>query len=268
MAFIATRTGGATLFDAAHDPDFRRGIADALAGAHAEGSKPSDSDGIQWIAAPGRIGPSMESSPTRLTSAEQSNTSIVVGESAIIKLFRLITPGIHPDVEVSAFLTARAFAYTPALEGTLRIVEGGVATTVGIAQRFVRSSTDAWTFALELSRPYFAGPPARDIAIEFSHEAHRLGAVTRAFHEALAADDDSPEFAPEIATHEDLERWVERARRVIESSMDLLEQALGSPGFAKTRVAEARRRRWRGAARHISSGSTSWPNQSATILVC
>ena len=40
--------------------------------------------------------------------AEQSNTSVIVGDRLFLKLFRRIEPGPNPDVEIGAFLTERA----------------------------------------------------------------------------------------------------------------------------------------------------------------
>ena len=62
---------------------------------------------------------------TRVGSAEQSNTSIIIGDRAILKLFRRLAPGQNPDVEVTRFLTTRAgFANTPALYAELRFEDG------------------------------------------------------------------------------------------------------------------------------------------------
>lgn len=43
--------------------------------------------------------------PGKLSSAEQSNTSIVYGGKMILKLFRRLEPGENPDIEISRFLT-------------------------------------------------------------------------------------------------------------------------------------------------------------------
>ena len=98
--------------------------------------------------------------------------------------------------------------------------------------------SDAWTYALELSRPYFAAPAARELPIDFAVEATRIGGVVRAVHERAAGngDDDSQE---EPAMPEDLDAWVAVARTSVDSGLALLERQLSTAGFAAARVAEA-----------------------------
>ena len=50
-------------------------------------------------------------------SAEQSNSSVIVGDIAIIKMFRRVTDGPHPEAEMGRYLTENGFANTPALLG-------------------------------------------------------------------------------------------------------------------------------------------------------
>ena len=49
---------------------------------------------------------------------DQANTSVIFGTRFILRLLRILEPGIHPDLEMSQFLTERAkFAHTPPAAG-------------------------------------------------------------------------------------------------------------------------------------------------------
>ena len=255
-ATIETTPDGTNLYDAVHDPAFRQGLADAMA----SGVSATGADGARWIAASehdrqftsldakaisrfAQDDPPFETrgeSRSRVGAAEQSNTSIVFDESAIFKLFRTLKPGINPDVEVSRFLTERAgFRHTPALLATARFDGADGVTTSGMLQAFLPGSTDAWSYALERGRPYFAAPVSREVANAFIDDAKRLGAITRAMHDALASDDDNPDFAPEPATPEDLDRWSLRVKRSAREALALLQRQLDSSALPKPRAAEA-----------------------------
>ncbi len=54
-----------------------------------------------------RIDPAWLRLPPRRLSVEQSNTSVVLGENAMMKVFRRLVPGINPDIEVHAALLAK-----------------------------------------------------------------------------------------------------------------------------------------------------------------
>ena len=61
----------------------------------------------------------------RRGNAEQSNTSIRVGDKAILKVIRKLEHGPHPELEVGRFLTTEAhFAGTPAMLGWVELARG------------------------------------------------------------------------------------------------------------------------------------------------
>ena len=237
--FVVRRAGDGrpALYDAMHDPAFRAGLVRVLtAGAdvHDDGRRWTvESFANDWL-------PDASSVATTVGSAEQSNTSIVIGDRAILKLFRILKSGMHPDVEMTQFLSTRAgFANTPRLLATIQFDDAGEITTAAMLQAFLPGASDGWTYALERARPYFAAPTGRDAPNAFIKDITRLGAVTRAMHEALAGDDDDPAFAPEPIAPEDLERWAQRTQHSIRESLSLLERQLSSPAFPQNRVAEA-----------------------------
>ncbi|HEX3868045.1 MAG TPA: hypothetical protein VHV78_14885, partial [Gemmatimonadaceae bacterium] len=232
-ALLATAIGdeNAVLFDAVYDPEFREGLAIAVA----RGASAVAADGARWIAEPIPMAFGKVDSPrgerryhgTRMGSAEQSNTSLVVDEELIIKLFRRLATGEHSDAEVATFLTQRtSFANTPALRATMRIVQNETASTTGIAASYLSKSMDAWSYALARSASYFAAAPDREIANAFLPDAKRLGAITRRLHDALATHDDEPAFAPAPAALADLDRWANGTRSSVADALDLLDEQL------------------------------------------
>lgn len=242
---VTTDTGTATYqlpvssdaLDATSDEEFRRGLVNAL--VHGAEAKTGN---LRWVVDSSVAqAPSETGRQTRLGSAEQSNTSIIVDDKCIIKLFRGLRAGIQPDLEVTHFLTSYAgFRGTPRLIASARFVDDAGEWATAMMQELVPGAVDAWTYALERGKKYFAAPKTADPTNDFLGDARRLGVITRDMHDALASEDDSPsDFAPEAIEPDDLDRWIARTQRQITESLALLERAVGSPSFPKERVAEA-----------------------------
>jgi predicted trehalose synthase len=226
LARVAWSGGEGTIHDATEEPRFLRHLADTLAKGESFGG-----DGTRWVVEPLGATPLVvpEHTPIRVGSAEQSNTSIIFGGEAILKLFRRLEPGEHPDVEVTRFLTLDAhFKHTPTLLGVVRF-EGpsGERTVAGMLQELVPQARDAWADALERGAPYFRAPREKEAPHGFDADAEKLGTITR------------DAFAPEPATHDDVERWADGARRWIDEALSLLERQLAAGTVPKERVAEA-----------------------------
>ncbi|MDQ3708917.1 MAG: hypothetical protein M3387_06370, partial [Actinomycetota bacterium] len=195
LATVESVGGRALISDATGDEAFRRHLAEAiLRGTTVEAA------GIRWVAEPVNASPEarLTVATSRLGSAEQSNSSIIYGDGsgdvAILKLFRRIEPGESPDIEIARFLATRTdFRNTPELLGTIRLEFGyGEPSAAGMLSRFVPSTGDAWSHALDRVRAYLAAPAKREPSNPFAAEARELGRVTRALHEALASDEVDP----------------------------------------------------------------------------
>ncbi len=232
---VLVRDESLVLIDAVHDLEFRKGLGEALG----RGARAESPQGMLWVAERFANAPEFDSTASRVGAAEQSNTSIVYGDQAILKLYRTLQPGMQPDVEVTGFLSTKAdFKNTPALLGTIELHRGDERFTAGMLQAYVPGSTDAWSDALDRAKPYFNAPIDQDAPNAFVGDARRLGAITRAMHEGLACDDHDPSFAPEPVVPEDLDRWAHRTQQSIRDALALLEQQLANPSFPRDRVAE------------------------------
>ncbi len=85
--------------------------------------------------------------PALLNSAEV-NTSIRFGDRFVLKLLRLVEPGVHPGVEMGQFLTdqqPQPFPYAAPFAGSLGFQpQSGTAITVAVLHGFVPNFGDAW----------------------------------------------------------------------------------------------------------------------------
>jgi maltokinase len=141
----------------------------------------------------------------RRLRVEQSNTSVVLGEHLILKLYRLLEPGENPDLEVSAFLTDAGFADTPAVAGAMAYAAGdGEPSAAAMLQAYVPSTGDAWAAMLRM----LAEDPRRGVEM-----AGTLGGLTAAMHAALASRPDDPAFPARAATVAETAAWRASAER-------------------------------------------------------
>jgi maltose alpha-D-glucosyltransferase / alpha-amylase len=162
---------------------------------------------------------------TALLKTEQSNTSIVYDQQFILKLFRRVSRGVNPDLEIGRFLTEKVrFPHTAAVTGALEYrLPRGEAVTVGILHSFVPHACDAWQYTVDELSAYFeraaihreadpaallsppvvvaseAEPPplVKEILSSFTASVQLLGQRTAELHLALASDPGDPLFAPE-----------------------------------------------------------------------
>jgi maltokinase len=119
---------------------------------------------------------------------EQSNTSIVFGEQSILKIFRMLVPGVNPDLEVTRALTAAGNQHVAQVRGWIDGDLQGRETTLGLMQTFLRTGSDGWRLALTSVRDLFAEGDlhADEVGGDFAGESERLGFATADVHTTLA----------------------------------------------------------------------------------
>jgi trehalose synthase-fused probable maltokinase len=180
------------LIDALGDRHALAGIFDLVArGATVESQ---EGKGAKLVFRP--IGEGMDPTPVepRPIESEQSNTSVVFGETCIVKVVRKLEEGAAPDLEMGEFLTSAGYANTPRLLAAIELVRGGAEpATVGAAHAFVRNQGDAWTFALGRIARAWETPAAADDGAWVGPLARRVAEM----HAALASPTTDPRFLPE-----------------------------------------------------------------------
>ena len=167
----------------------------------------------------------------RAVETEQSNSTALVDEDYVVKIYRKLEPGLNPEIEMGRFLTEVAgYANTPALLGTVELVEGEQRSAIGIVHAFVVNQGDAWTVSsgyldrfAEEQRLLKSGHDTAmgEEQVSYLRYMSQTGRRVAEMHIALASSRDLPAFTPEPTTPDDVKLWKEdiliRAGRVSEA---------------------------------------------------
>jgi maltokinase len=108
----------------------------------------------------------------------------------MMKLFRRVTPGQNPDIEILAALTASGNEHVASLYGWVETpTADGEVLQLGILQQFLRTASDGWELALASLRNLYGdgADHPEESGGDFASEAHRLGASVADMHTSLAA---------------------------------------------------------------------------------
>ena len=189
-ALVGPDADGATYaYDALHDKDATPPWYDGI-GAQSSGP------GWTFHRDPS-VGELPEAGPSIVIGAEQSNTSVIFGDTVILKVFRKVSPGLNPDIEVHSALAAEGSPHIAPLLGWLEgswegsgsaSLSSDGSASLAMAQTFLHNSTEGWATATASVRDLYAEADlhAHEVGGDFASEAFRLGVATAEVHEALA----------------------------------------------------------------------------------
>jgi maltokinase len=192
-ARIGTQNG-LQIYDGLHDTALTRTLLDAIVADRSVGM-------LRFCRMPGaEISRDQAGLDSLVLTGEQSNTSLVFGESAIFKVFRRVNPGPNPDLEVASALAQLGSSHIAEPFGWVETRIDGATTVLAILSRYLRAASDGWSLAATSVRDLYAteeGTRAAEAGGDFAGEAERLGAATAQVHRDLADAFGRSELEPE-----------------------------------------------------------------------
>jgi maltose alpha-D-glucosyltransferase / alpha-amylase len=193
--------------------------------------------------------------------ADQSNTSVRVGSRLFLKVFRRLSEGVNPELEMGRFLTERTrYAHIAPLAGALEYrAKRREPMSIAVLQGYVPNEGNAWTYTVDqvvqyLDRAHVRSelaamvpvPPESLLALTGSDPppvvsemcgsylelARLLGRRVAELHVALARDTDDPAFSPEPlgllhqrALYQSMRTLTARTLRLLGERLDTLPAA-------------------------------------------
>jgi len=193
---------GMQVYDGLHDSNLTRSLLDAIVSDRAVG-------GLRFCRIPGIELPfagepgGVASLDSLVLTGEQSNTSLVFGESAIFKVFRRVAPGPNPDLEVAAALAELGSTHVAEPYGWIETRIDGATTVLAILSHYLRAAADGWSLAATSVRDLYAASGTAAVLTpgeaggDFAGESERLGVATAQVHADLADAFGLSELEPE-----------------------------------------------------------------------
>jgi maltose alpha-D-glucosyltransferase/alpha-amylase len=171
-----------------------------------------------------------EAPEIRRPDSEQSNSSLIIDDTMVLKVIRHLAPGVHPEIEMGRYLTDKGYAHAPAMLGDVtRLAADGTPWVLMTLQQFVDNQGDAWQWTLEtLARALRQPLQATDAApplLGLTQFAAILGQRLGELHAVLASPTEDEAFAPVIGGPSLVSMWAEHALRQLDSACEVLRSA-------------------------------------------
>lgn len=258
FARVRQRARVGLLTDGCTSPKFVRSVLNAIADGR---EIKSGEDRLIFTPQDGFTLPD-ENAEIQWLGGDTSNSVVVVGRSVMLKVFRRVINGIHPEEEMVKELTRRGFAgIAPLLGEVSHIRQDGRTATVMVVQRFILNQGDGFQWSMEQAKRLLDDHAATEDSRGFETVAHFLcvtGQRLGEMHRELSRPSDNPDFAPVTATDDVIASWCAAARKQVGAALDLLEDRdLGAHNDAIRSLASRREALMRGIDATLQKGRDS-----------
>ena len=173
-----------------------------------------------------------DDAPIQWLSAEQSNSSLTINDQAVIKLVRRVAPGVHPETEMTRYLTQQGYANTaPLLGDVVRVDEHGDEYTLMIVQGYLYNEGDAWRWVTDYLQRHVnefsigsqdSSDGIESVVQRYAAFTGNIGQRLAELHQILAQPTDDADFAPEPAQPDDFALWADDTAQQLGAALDLL----------------------------------------------
>ncbi|MSO47597.1 MAG: hypothetical protein EXQ67_05890 [Thermoleophilia bacterium] len=156
----------------------------------------------------------------RALGMDQTNTSVIVGDR-IVKVYRRLERGRHPEVEILEALAARGYGGIPTVRGSLRrTLPDGSSVDLAVIQDLVEGAPDGWESLIEPLAALIDGEgELADLGPELSLVGHTMGRL----HAELAAA-----FGVVAASDAQRKSWRDGAHTQLDEALRILPHPLAA----------------------------------------
>jgi maltokinase len=202
-------------YDALHDPELGDVLLRSISEQRLAGQ-------LRFVREPGGPPLTGHEHDGRLLGAEQSNTSLVFGDLAILKVLRRLFPGANPDLEVADALARLGSQQVAAPYGWIETELDGEPVLLGVLSQFLAGASDGWTLALASLRQLHRERSGEEPGRPYADEARLLGHATAELHRDLARA-----FGSRAMTAAELAGLADDMHRKLSEALDVVGELRG-----------------------------------------